>query len=459
MTFVMELAANCQLKSIHSPSSSYMATEQLFEQASAQWNLDPLYAELAKAKAVLMPHKQVGLTAVEKLRLRGLLLGYSPAEIAEQQYTAARTVEVALSQGLYRYVEQLTGRDRNALESWRDVADWLEAAGYRSTQVAINWDQMPDVPALYGRKVEIDQLKQWMLGNSACRFVSIIGPAGMGKTSLAITLAKAVQNQFDGVIWQSLRHQPALENVLGNWLGKLPNDVVAPSDEWYDRLSALMTYLQTHRCLVVIDNLESILSSGSLVSQYDPSHSNYREMLKRLGEQPHQSCIVVTSRERNQELSGSKAANSPIRYLELGGLQSEDAVQILEAERLPTATKSYWKPLITQYRGNPLMLRIVAMTIQDLFDGDVRRFLGQKRTVVGNIEYLIDQQYERLSVAEQEILGFLAEKAEPIPIEAIDHPRCLEAISALLRRSLIEKSAAGFTLIPVVMEYVRHHVP
>ncbi|MEO0868400.1 MAG: NB-ARC domain-containing protein [Cyanobacteria bacterium J06642_11] len=431
----------------------------LFEQVATQWNLEKLYDGLAKAKAELMPHKPYGLTDVEKTRLRGLLLKFSPAEIAQQQVIAVRTVEVALSQGLYRYVEHLTGRDRKALESWRDVADWIEAAGYRTSQVAINWDQMPDVPNLYGRQVELDQLKQWILGTSTCRFVSIIGPAGMGKTSLAITLAKAVQNQFDGVIWQSLRHQPALENVLGKWLGKLPNDVVPHSDEWYDQLSALMTYLQNHRCLVVIDNLESILSSGSLVGQYQTNHNNYRELLKRLGEQPHQSCIIVTSRERNQELSGSKAANSPIRYLELGGLKPEDAAQILAAERLPTTTKSYWKPLITQYRGNPLMLRIVAMTIQDLFDGDVRRFLRQKKTVVGNIEYLIDQQYERLSMAEQEVLGFLAEKAEPIPIEAIDHPRCMEAINALKSRSLIEQSAAGFTLIPVVMEYVRHHVP
>ncbi|MEM9485059.1 MAG: NB-ARC domain-containing protein [Cyanobacteria bacterium P01_F01_bin.116] len=436
-----------------------MATEQLFEQAAAQWDLVQLYDDLAKAKAELMPHKQYGLTDAEKTRLRGLLLGLSPAEIAKQQVIAVRTVEVALSQGLYRYVERLVGRDRNSLESWRDVATWLEAAGYRSTQVAINWEQMPDVPALYGRHVELDQLQQWMLGTvSNCRVVSIIGPVGMGKTSLAITLAKTVQNQFDGVIWQSLRHQPALENVLGKWLTQLP-DVAPHSDEWYDQLSALMSYLQEHRCLVVLDNLESIFKSGSLVSEYAPDYANYRELLKRLGEQPHQSCIVVTSRERNRELAGSKATNSPVRCLELGGLKYEDATQLLAAERLPDSSKPYWKFLVNQYRGNPLMLRIVTLTIQELFDGNVDRFLKQGRTMIGDIQYLIDQQYGRLSDAEQQILGQLAAKAEPMSIEEIQHPDCLAAISALLNKSLIEKSPAGFTLIPVVMEYVRDYLP
>ena len=120
------------------------------------------------------------------------------------------------------------------------------------------------------------------------------------------------------MIWQSLRHQPSLDNILGRWLQALPDNFTPHSSEWYDQLSALMTYLQEHRCLVVLDNLESILSSGSLVGDYAPNHAHYREFLKCLGEQPHQSCIVVTSRERNRELAGSTAANSPVRHLELG---------------------------------------------------------------------------------------------------------------------------------------------
>ena len=37
-----------------------------------------------------------------------------------------------MSKTLYRYVELLTNRPRNALKNWRDAIDWLEIAGYKT---------------------------------------------------------------------------------------------------------------------------------------------------------------------------------------------------------------------------------------------------------------------------------------------------------------------------------------
>ncbi|MEL6816130.1 MAG: ATP-binding protein [Cyanobacteria bacterium J06598_3] len=433
----------------------------LFEDAADQWDLDRLYADLAASKRKIGAHKRSEMTSLEKQRLRGLLLKYSPADIAEREVIEPRTVEVALSQGLYRYIKMLTGRDRTSVENWRDIETWLTAAGYRCARVAINWDNMPEVPALYGRKEELEQLQRWVSPDSTCRLVAINGPAGIGKTSLAITLAKGLNPEFDGVIWQSLRHKPSFNTVMGQWLSQLPPaSSSAPQKktlESFELLDSVMDYLHNNRCLVVIDNLETILLGGSLTAGYEPGYEDYAELLKRLSEEPHQSCAVVTGRESNAETKGSAALNAAIKSVRLEGLSYEAAEQVLKEEGLPAHTR--WKTLIEQYRGNPLILRIVAMTIQEMFNGDVGHFLKQRKTLFGNVEYLIAQQCDRLSAEEQNILIQLTQQAEPMQIDQFNQPYGLQAITALLtRRSLVEKSEAGFTLRPVVMEYVRRYL-
>lgn len=51
--------------------------DEQFNYAALQWDLEALYTDLASAKGKR-------LTPMEKLHLRGLLCGYSPAEIAEK---------------------------------------------------------------------------------------------------------------------------------------------------------------------------------------------------------------------------------------------------------------------------------------------------------------------------------------------------------------------------------------
>ena len=48
----------------------------------------------------------------------------------------------------------------------------------------------------YGRQPELDQLQDWILGDMPCRLIAINGPAGIGKTSLAIRLAKQLHRRF-----------------------------------------------------------------------------------------------------------------------------------------------------------------------------------------------------------------------------------------------------------------------
>jgi len=100
-------------------------TDELFSQAANQWDLENLYTDLASTKGK-------NLTPIEKLHLRGLLCGYSPAEIAEKRQKSARGLEVDLCKTLYQYVKTLVERENEKVENWRNICQWLDDAGYKS---------------------------------------------------------------------------------------------------------------------------------------------------------------------------------------------------------------------------------------------------------------------------------------------------------------------------------------
>ena len=65
--------------------------EDLFAEAAKNWDLERLYQAFAEAKRQISPRSRRGLTETEKLYLRGLLSGCSPAEIARQLFQTSKS--------------------------------------------------------------------------------------------------------------------------------------------------------------------------------------------------------------------------------------------------------------------------------------------------------------------------------------------------------------------------------
>ena len=101
------------------------STHDRFVEAESRWDLKTLYADLAAVKGK-------PLTPVEKLHLRGLLCGNSPAEIAEKLQKNPKGVETDLCATIYRYVKGFVGKGIEKIENWRNIAEWLEDAGYKT---------------------------------------------------------------------------------------------------------------------------------------------------------------------------------------------------------------------------------------------------------------------------------------------------------------------------------------
>lgn len=327
-----------------------------------------------------------------------------------------------------------------------------------------DWGEAPDIPVFYGRHEELTTLEQWIV-RDRCRLVALLGMGGIGKTALSVRLTKQIQGEFKYVIWRSLRQAPPLEAILGDLISFLSNLQETQVD-----LSRLVNYLRSSRCLVLLDEVDAILRPGNPVGYYREGYEEYGEFLRRVATEHHQSCLVLTSRENPTEIALQEVNGLSVRSLQLSGL-GDAANQILKEKDL-SYEEEKWQKLIQLYGGNPLALKLVSTTIQDLFGGSVAKFLEHNTVVISNdFRQVLEQHFARLSDLEKKIIYELAIHTEPIPLLqlaetislTVSRSEIIEALDSLGRRSLIEKSRVVdevlFTLQPVVMKYVKRIHP
>ncbi|MDQ6662350.1 MAG: WD40 repeat domain-containing protein, partial [Chloroflexota bacterium] len=228
----------------------------------------------------------------------------------------------------------------------------------------------------------------------------------------------------------------------------------------------LLGYLQEQHCLIVLDNVETILQEGERVGHYQKGHEGYGRLLQRLGETQHMSCLLLTSREKPKEIALLEGKTSPVRSLPLHGVDVHGGKNILRDKEL-FGTDEEWKELVKVYAGNPLALKLVSESVTGIFGGNIARFLAEGEAAFGSIYELLAQQFTRLSPQEQEILYWLAIERVVVSLEAVrenivhgaSNSALFASFAALQRRSIIEKQeeaqgSTQFTLQPVIMEYV-----
>ena len=332
-----------------------------------------------------------------------------------------------------------------------------------------DWGDAPDIANFYGRVAEQTQLAQW-LGQDHCRLVTIIGMGGMGKTALAARLSKQIVDQFEFVIWRSLVNAPPLANILQAWVKFFNGQQLANWPADLDaQLGLVFEQLRRLRCLLVLDNVESIMQGGDRAGHYRVGYEDYGQLFKRLGESDHRSTLLLTSREQPRECARLQADTPRVRSLALTGLDATIGGELLTQRGLIGPREST-DALVTRYSGNPLALKLVAQTIQDVFDGDIHAFLSDETPIFDDIRDVLDQQFARLSPLERDILLWLAIERVPVA-EAYLWPRLthnllgphtkrnfLEAIRSLQRRALLENHNGTFGLQNVVTEYLTDYL-
>ncbi len=352
--------------------------------------------------------------------------------------------------------------DKSTLKTLFKVLDLtLHEEDYQAEEVVNfqeDWREAPSGESFYGREQELIILQQWVV-EDRCRLVGILGYGGMGKTSLAVQAAYRLQSDFDLLIWRSLRSVVPLDVLLA--------DVVAVIQGRPCRQRPTVTefvhLLQSRRVLLLLDNLESILQPGEVAGIYRFGYEDYGELFTVLSTISHNSCVILTSREKPQEMGQYEGVEFPIRSMRLGGLDLDSAGKIF-AEKGISGSEDDRRILVDAYDGNPLALKLASTTILELFEGRIGQFLVIGSRLLAGLRSLLEEQFERLTAREVEVMYWLAIHQEPVGVEAlaggfqppISRFELYSMLDSLVSRSLIESRLSPdplFTQHAVVMEF------
>src|SRR5262249_1357635 len=115
-----------------------------------------------------------------------------------------------------------------------------------------------------GRDDEIVAIAQ-QLANPACSLLTLVGPGGMGKTRLAIEVARYIdetQPPLDGIYYvdlQPITEEPVLIATIATALNLLMSGADEPRTQ-------LLSFLNGRNRLLILDNFEQLLGSVDLLA-------------------------------------------------------------------------------------------------------------------------------------------------------------------------------------------------
>jgi hypothetical protein len=446
---------------------------------------------------VVNPKIDRPLTEVEVALLYGAWHNLSYDRIADRSGYSTNYLQRDIGPKFWKLLSNALGRQVNKTNLRGILIHFDPVMGIQpQIQTVTDWGEAIDTSTFHGRIQELETLTEWIV-RDRCRLMAIVGMGGMGKSTLAAKVARLLAAEFEFVIWRSLRNAPPLTTLLAELVPFLSQqqDIQAKSER-------LLYWLQQHRCLVILNNQETILKSGDRAGYYESDFSilqtakywilqteqvgyryptsrrsrvscvilrspvfkrseyNYGDLLQLLGEANHQSCILLTSREKSAEVGVFEDSTGMVRSLMLRG-SSEASLALIDSQQL-VGSQTEKNRLCELYSFQPLALKMVAASIQSLFDRQIAAFLKTETLVFSNIRRLLDRQFQRLSSLEQTIMYWLATErdwttiaelhSEIVP--AVNLASLLEALESLTWRSLIEQRSGKYSQQPVVMEYV-----
>ena len=353
-----------------------------------------------------------------------------------------------------RYVANVPGR------GYCFVAPVSRAAGRRPSPLAtVRAGRRQKLPARLTRMVGRDdavralsaQLMTW-------RFVSIVGPGGMGKTTVAVSVAYALLDGFNGsaffVDLGALSDPQLVPAAVASTLGFTMGG--------QDPFHSLAAFLGDRKVLLVLDNCEHVIEVAAplaerLASQAPQTHilATSREALRVEGEHVH----LLYSLDNPPEGTGLTAAQA-LKYPAAQLFMERAAASGYQSDLSDTEAPIVAR-ICRRLDGIALAIELAASRVgsngirgtAELLDNRFGLLWHARRTALprhSTLSTMLDWSYNLLSDYEKAVLRRLSVFAGDFTLKAAcyvgsevdeDDPDVADAVASLVGKSLIATTA------------------
>jgi predicted ATPase/DNA-binding winged helix-turn-helix (wHTH) protein len=345
------------------------------------------------------------------------------------------------------YIKNIPGRGY----CFAGVVTWAEAeATPRKTRAAT--PQLPREPLLVvGRNKVVRELTVQLTKR---RFVSIVGAGGIGKTTIALSLAHRMLAEFQGAVHfldlGAVEDARLPASLLASHLG-----LVAVSEQ---PLPVILTALRERRVLLVFDSCEHLIEAVAALAEHIFREApqvhilvTSREALRAEGEQVHHLPPLECPPPDTESLTATQALGYPAVQLFVKQVANSDHAFELTDTDAPTVAK-----ICRRLDGIALALELAASRVgahgvqgtAALLDKQFRLLWRGRRTALPRHQTLsatLDWSYNLLSPTEQLILRRLAvfvgglslEAALDVVAEGLAPAELTETLATLIDKSLL----------------------
>jgi predicted ATPase/DNA-binding winged helix-turn-helix (wHTH) protein len=350
----------------------------------------------------------------------------------------------------------------------------ISRAGKKATVDRFN-DSVDNLPTklarMVGRDEDVQSIATQLIEQ---RFVTVVGPGGIGKTTVAISVSHSVLKYFEGKVrfvdLASIADPNLVPSVVASHLGLAVNSE--------DPAPSVRAFLRDKKMLLVLDSCEHVVGNASQLAEciFREAHQVYilatsRESLRVEGEQVYRLSALEYPQE-GQFLTAASALQFPSVKHFIERVHSSGHSFELSDTDAPTVGE-----ICRRLDGIPLAIELAASRVEAFGIKGIATLLEERfellwrgrRTAAPRHQTLratLDWSYDLLSMEERCTLRRLSVFVGGFPLGAAlavasthqaDRERTVDALASLVSKSLAtvtgERSVVRYRLLDTTRAY------